>query len=73
MLSYSRSILARWRKYFSQILNVHWVNDVRDMEIHTAEPLEHETCASEFESAIQKLNSHKSPVTDQIPAELFNS
>ena len=25
----SHSILTRWRKYFSQLLNVHEVNDVR--------------------------------------------
>jgi len=25
----SHSILARWRNYFSQLLNVHGVNDVR--------------------------------------------
>jgi hypothetical protein len=35
----SHSILARWRNYFSQILNVHGVNDVRQAEIHTAELL----------------------------------
>ena len=35
----SYSILAMWRNYFSQILNVHGVNDVRQTEIHTAEPL----------------------------------
>jgi hypothetical protein len=29
------SIMARWRKYFSQLLNVHGVNDVRQAEIHT--------------------------------------
>jgi len=29
----SCSILARWRNYFSQILNVHRVNDVRQTEI----------------------------------------
>jgi len=33
------SILARWRNHFSQLLNVHGVNDVRQTEIHTAEPL----------------------------------
>ena len=33
------SILARWRNYFSQILNVRGFNDVRHTEIHTAEPL----------------------------------
>jgi hypothetical protein len=35
----SHSILARWRNYFSQVLNVHGINDVRKTEIHTAEPL----------------------------------
>ena len=34
----THSILARWRNYFSQLLNVHGVNDVRETEIHTAEP-----------------------------------
>jgi hypothetical protein len=33
------SILTRWRNYFSQLLNVHGDNDVRQTEIHTAEPL----------------------------------
>jgi len=31
------SILARRRKYFSQLLNIHGVNDVRQTEIHTTE------------------------------------
>ena len=35
----SLGIMARWRNYFSQLLNVHGVNDVRQAEIHTAEPL----------------------------------
>jgi hypothetical protein len=35
----SHSILARWRNHFFQLLNVHGVNDVRQTEIHTAEPL----------------------------------
>jgi hypothetical protein len=35
----SHSILARYRNYFSQIWNVHGVNDVRQAEIHTAELL----------------------------------
>jgi hypothetical protein len=32
----SHSIMARWRNYFSQILNVQEVSDVRQAEIHTA-------------------------------------
>jgi hypothetical protein len=35
----SHSILAVWRNYFSLLLNVHGVKDVRQTEIHTAEPL----------------------------------
>ena len=35
----SHSIMARWRNYFSQMLNVHGVSDVKQAEIHTAEPL----------------------------------
>jgi len=30
----SHSILAKWKKHFSQLLNVHGVNDVRQTEIH---------------------------------------
>jgi hypothetical protein len=30
------TILARWRNPFSQLLNIHGVNDVRQAEIHTA-------------------------------------
>ena len=37
-VAYSHSIMTTWRHYNSQILNVHGVNDVRQTEIHTAEP-----------------------------------
>ena len=46
------SIMARWRNYFSQILNVHGVSEVRQAEIHTAEPLVPEPSALEVELAI---------------------
>jgi hypothetical protein len=64
---HSHSILARWRNYFSQILNVHGVNDVRQTEMHTAELLVPEPSVSEIELAIDKLKSHKSSGIDQIP------
>jgi hypothetical protein len=35
----SQSILVLWKNYFSQLLKIHGVNDVRQTEIHTAEPL----------------------------------
>jgi hypothetical protein len=69
----SHSILARWRNSFFQILNVHGVNYVRQAEIFTAEPLVPEPSASDFEFAIEKLKSHKSPGIDQIPAELIKA
>ena len=52
------SIMARWRNYFSQLLNVHEDNDVRQAEIHTVEPLMPEPSAFEFELTIGKLKSH---------------
>jgi hypothetical protein len=65
--------LARWRNDFFLLLNVRGVNDVRQTEIHTAEPLVPEHSDSEFEMAIEKLKSHKSPGIDQIPAELIKA
>jgi len=67
------SIMARWRNYFSQLLNLHEDNDVRQAEIHTVEPLVPEPSAFEVELAIIKLKNHKSPGTDQIPAELITA
>ena len=67
----SYSILARWRDYFSQLLNVHGFHEVGQTETHTAEPLVPEPSALEFELAIEKLKSQKSPGIDQIPAELI--
>jgi hypothetical protein len=54
-------------------LNVHEVNDVRQAEIHTAEPLVPEPSDSQVEMAIEKLKRHKSPGIDQIPAELIKA
>jgi len=57
----------------SQLLNVHGVNDVRQTEIQSAGPLVPEPSALEVETAIEKLKRHKSPGTDQIPAELIKA
>jgi len=63
----SRSIVARWRNYFSELFNVNGFKDVGQTEIHTAEPLVPDPSASDVELAIDKLKSHKSPGIDQIP------
>jgi hypothetical protein len=67
------SILNRWKNYFSQLLNVHRVSDVRQIKIHTAEPLVPDPSSSEFEIAIAQLKRYKSPGSDQIPAELIQA
>jgi len=69
----SHITLTRWSKHFSQLLNLHGVNDVRQTEIHTAGSLVPKPNAFEVEMAIEKLKRHKSPGTDQIPAEFINS
>jgi hypothetical protein len=54
-------------------LNVHGAKDVRQAEIHTAEPLVPEPSAFEVELAIEKLKSHISQGNDQIPTELIKA
>jgi len=68
LIAESQSIMARWRNYFSQLLIVHGVNNVRQAEIHTAEPLVPESSAFDVELDIEKLKSHKSSNIYQIPA-----
>jgi hypothetical protein len=38
-LADSYNILSRWQNSFSQLLNIHRVSNVRQIEIHTAELL----------------------------------
>jgi len=49
----SHSILARWRKHFSQLFNAHGVSEVRQTGIHAAEPLVPEMSAFDVEMAIE--------------------
>ena len=73
MITDSHSILARWRNHFCQPYSVHGVSDGKQTEIHTAEPLLPELSAYEVEMDTEKLKRHKSPSTDQIPAELIKA
>jgi hypothetical protein len=59
MVIWLQTPTARWRKYFSQLLNVQGVNDVRQAEIHTVEPLVPEPSAFDVELAIEKLKRQK--------------
>ena len=73
LVAESHSIVARWRNYFSQLFNLHGVKDAGQVEIPIAEPLVPEPSAFEFELAIDKIKSHKSPGIDEIPAELIKA
>jgi hypothetical protein len=52
---------------------VHNVSDVRQIEIHTAEPLVPGHGRLEVEIAIAKLKKYKSPGSDEIPSELIQA
>jgi hypothetical protein len=58
LLAYN--ILNRWKNYFSQLLNVHGVSEVRQIEIHIDESLVPEPSPSVIEIAIAKLKKFKS-------------
>jgi hypothetical protein len=53
LLAHSHNILNGWKDY-SQLLNVHTASDVRQIEIHTAEPLVPDPSPFQFEIAIAK-------------------
>jgi hypothetical protein len=71
LLASSHTILYRCKNYFSQLLSVHRVSGVRQVEIHTAEPLLPEPGPFGVEIAVAKVEKCKSPGSDQIPAELI--
>lgn len=68
----SKNILNRWMNYFSQLLNVHGLSAIGQLEIHTAEPLVPEPSIFDVEIAIVKLKRYNSQGIDQILAEFFH-
>jgi hypothetical protein len=54
-------------------LNIHGDSDVRQTELHTAEPPVPVPSVFKVEMAIENLRRYKSPGIDQIPAELFTA
>jgi hypothetical protein len=67
----SKNIVNRYKNYLFQLLNVHNVSDVRQIEVHTAEILVPGPIHLEVEIAIAKLKKYKSPGGYQIPAQLI--
>jgi hypothetical protein len=50
--------LNKWKNYFSQLLNVHNVSDVRQTEAHTAELLVPVPVVLRLKIAITKLKKY---------------
>jgi hypothetical protein len=73
MLADFQIVLNRWKNFFNQVLNIHGVHDVRQKDIHTAEPLVPEPSLVEVEIAIGKFKSYKFPGSDEIPAKLIKA
>jgi hypothetical protein len=61
------------KNYFSQLLNVQNVSDVRQLEVHMSKPLGLGPSPLDAEIAIAKLKKYKSSDSDQIPAELIQA
>jgi hypothetical protein len=57
----SHNIMNRWTNYFCQLLSALSVNDVRQIEIQTVEPLLPDPSLFEVETATAKLKMYKSP------------
>jgi hypothetical protein len=73
LLANSNNIVGRWKNYFSQILNVHNISNVRQLEIQTSEPLVPGPSHLEVEISIEKLETYKFLGSDEIPAELIQA
>jgi hypothetical protein len=71
LLADSHNVLNRWNSYFSQLLNVQRVNDVRQIEMHIADLIVPDPSPFQVEIVIAKLEKQKSPGSDQILAELI--
>jgi hypothetical protein len=52
LLADSHNIVNRWKNYYSQLLNVYRASNVRNIEVHTAEPLVPDPSPFEVEIAI---------------------
>jgi hypothetical protein len=69
----SYNILNRWKNYYFQLLNIHKVSDVRQIEIHTAELLVPDPSPFEVEAVIAKLKKYILPCSDQILVKLIQA
>jgi hypothetical protein len=72
LLADSHSIINKWKHYFCQLLNVHTVSEVRQTEVHMAEPLMPDLSPFKVEIVIARLKEYKSPGS-KIVAQLIQA
>jgi hypothetical protein len=65
LLADPQSVLNRWKNFFTQVLNVYGFHDIRQMDIHVAEPLVPEPSLVKVDIATGKLKSYKSLIRFQ--------
>jgi hypothetical protein len=58
LLADSHGIFNRWKNYFSQLLNVHGINDIRKTEMHIAKPLVPKPSSFAVEVTIENLKRY---------------
>lgn len=73
MVADSDSILNILKNHCCQLLHVNSVNDFRQTEVHTAQPLVAKPTAFEVEMIVEKFEGYKSHDTDQIPTEMIQA
>ena len=73
LVTVSHSVSPRWMKFFSQLFVERGFSEVRQTEIHTAEPIVRDPRVFEFHMLIEKLKAHKSVGTDQSTVELITA
>jgi hypothetical protein len=69
LLADSHNILNRRKNCSSQLLNVHNISDVRQIEIHTAEPFIPDPSSLEDEIANVKLKKYKLSDSDRTNSQ----
>jgi hypothetical protein len=73
LLADFNTTVNKWKGYFSHLLNVDNISDVKQIKIHTAEPLIPGPSHLQVEISIAKLKKYKSPGSDQIRAEFYQA
>jgi hypothetical protein len=69
-LADSYNICIKCKNYYSQLHNV---SNVRQIEIHTAEPLIPSSSHLEDEIAIPKLKNYRTPSSDELQIKLIKA